>query len=56
MKKNELKVSVIIENGMVRKEMVEIFYSEDYDLLNNFDGNRLGSTNKKKAEIILQTK
>lgn len=49
MKKNELKVSVIIENGMVRKEMVEIFYSEDYDLLNNFDGNRLGSDEQKES-------
>lgn len=45
MKKNELKVSVIIENGMVRKEMVEIFYSAVQVV-----------TNKKKAEIILQTK
>lgn len=49
MKKNEIKASVIIENGMVRKEMVEIFYSEDYDLLNNFDGNRLGSDEQKES-------
>ena len=36
MKKNEIKVSVIIENGMVKKETVEKFYSEDYNLLQKF--------------------
>lgn len=49
MKKNEIKVSVIIENGMVKKETVEIFYSEDYNLLQNFNGNRLGSDEAKES-------
>lgn len=40
---------MIIENGMVKKETVEIFYSEDYNLSQNFNGNRLGSDEAKES-------